>query len=201
MTPRPGLRESKKRRTRAALARAAWELLATEGLAAVTPESVAARVGVSGNTFRNYFSCREEAIIEVVIPRMESLAEGLRARPVDEPVWDSLTHVLPVEMSAMFGRHADVVVLLRATKENPTILAQHLTAIERVKRLLAEAIHERTGDDDLPSRLLAEAAGLAVRTSIEVWALGDESSSLADIVTESITQLRSGIPVGDKGQS
>jgi pentalenolactone synthase len=134
MTPRPGLRERKKRATRAALSRAAWELLVDKGLAAVTPENVAARVGVSGNTFRNYFFSREEAIVEATIPRIESIADALRSRPAGEPVWDSLAEVLPGEASAMVGNHADVVVLVRVTRENPTILAQHLTAIERVTR-------------------------------------------------------------------
>ncbi|MET7339385.1 TetR/AcrR family transcriptional regulator [Nonomuraea sp. NPDC005650] len=198
MTPRPGLRERKKQATRTALSRAAWELLVEQGLAAVTPESAAARVGVSANTFRNYFSCREEALVEAIIPRVESIADALRARPAGEPVWDSLAEVLPGQVSAMVGRHEDVAVLLRVTKENPTILAQHLTAIERVKRLLAEAIYERTGADDLPSRLLAEAAGVAVHTSIEAWATGHGSTSLAHVVRESIAQLRAGIPLGDR---
>lgn len=197
MTSRPGLRERKKQATRAALSRAAWELLVDKGLAAVTPESVAERVGVSGNTFRNYFFSREEAIVEAIIPRVESIADALRARPAGEPVWDSLAEVLPGEVSTMVGRHEDVVVLLRVTTENPAILAQHLTAIERVKRLLAEAIYERTGNDDLPSRLLAEAAGVAIHTSIAAWAGGNGSTSLAEVVRESIAQLRTGIPAGD----
>lgn len=54
--------------------------LVGKDLAAVTPESVAARVGVSPNTFRNYFFSREEAIVEAIIPRVESIAETLRAR-------------------------------------------------------------------------------------------------------------------------
>lgn len=199
MTSQPGLRERKKQATRTALSRAAWRLLVDEGLRAVTPESVAAVVEVSPNTFRNYFSSREEAIVEATIPRVESIADALRARPVGEPIWESLAEALPSEvaaMAAMVGGREDVALLLRVTRDNPTVLAQQLTAIERVKRLLAEAIYERTGRDDLASMLLAEAAGVAVHTSIQAWAAGDGSTGLADVVRESIAQLRAGIPVG-----
>ncbi|MFE2938694.1 TetR/AcrR family transcriptional regulator [Streptomyces sp. NPDC059255] len=198
MTRRPGLRERKKQETRTALSRAAWELLADEGLAAVTPENVAARVGVSGNTFRNYFGSREEAIVEAVIPRAGSIADALRARPAGEPVWDSLAEVLPGEVTAMVGSHADVVVLMRVAQENPAILAQHLTAVEAAKRLLAETIAERSGGDGLSSRLLVEAAGAAIRASVETWAAGDGSAGLAGLVRESVAQLRAGLPAGTR---
>lgn len=198
MTQQPGLRARKKQETRRALSHAAWELLVNQGLTAVTPENVAARVGVSGNTFRNYFVSREEAILEAIIPQVESIADALHARPVDEPLWDSLAEVLPGEVSAMVGRHEDVVVLVRVIKENPTILAQHLTAIDSVKRVLARTIFERTGSADLPSRLLAEAAGVAVHTSIESWAVDDGATSLADIVRESVALLRAGLPAAER---
>ncbi|MGI8333065.1 TetR/AcrR family transcriptional regulator [Actinomadura scrupuli] len=195
--PQLGLRERKKQATRTALSNAAWTLMLEKGLDAVTPESVAESVGVSGRTFRNYFFSREEAITEATVRRAESIADALRIRPASEPVWDSLTHVLPDAVSAMVSSREDVVVLLRVARENPTMLAAHLASFERVRRLLAQAIIERTGTDDLASHLLAAAAGTAVRISIEAWGAGDGSTSLPDIVRETITQLRAGIPSGD----
>ncbi|MEU6788910.1 TetR/AcrR family transcriptional regulator [Nonomuraea angiospora] len=201
MTPQPqqGLRERKKQATRAALSHAAWTLMLEKGLDAVSPESVAEVAGVSGRTFRNYFFSREEAIVEATVRHVESIADTLRARPPGEPVWDTLTHVLPDGIAAMVSSREDVVVLLRVARENPGILAAHLASFERVKRLLAQVVAERTGADperDLASRLLAAAAGVAVQTSIEAWAAGDGSTSLPDVVRESIAQLRTGIPLG-----
>lgn len=128
---------------------------------------------------------------------VESIADALRARPAGEPVWDSLTHVLPDAVSAMVSGREDVVVLLRMARENPAMLAAHLSSFERVKWLLAQAVTERTGANDLASRLLAAAAGVAVQTSIEVWAADDGSVGLSDVVRETIAQLRAGIPSGD----
>ncbi len=200
VTPQQGLRERKKQATRAALSHAAWTMMLDKGLDAVSPESVAEAVGVSGRTFRNYFLSREEAIVEAVVRHVEAIADALRTRPAGEPVWDSLANVLPDAVSAMVSRREDVVALLRVAREEPTMLAAHLTSFDRVKRLLEQAIAERTGTEDLASRLLAAAAGVAVQTSIEAWSAGDGSTGLPAIVRETITQLRTGIPSGDAHQ-
>ncbi|MEV5651118.1 TetR/AcrR family transcriptional regulator [Nocardia sp. NPDC052254] len=195
----PGLRERKKQAMRAALSQAAWALMLDQGLQAVSPDSVAAIVGVSGRTFRNYFFSVEEAIVEASIRHVESLAEAVRGRPADEPVWDVLTAVLPDIVATMVSSRADVAMVLRAGRENPSILAAHLTSIDRTSWQLTQAIAERMGTDperDLPTRLLAAAAGMTVRMSLEVWSAGDGSRCLSDVVRAGLGQLRAGIPQG-----
>ncbi len=195
----PGLRERKKQAMRAALSQAAWALMLEQGLKAVSPESVAEIVGVSGRTFRNYFFSVEEAIVEASIRHVETMADAVRARPLDEPVWDALTAVLPDIVATMVSSREDVAMVLRAGRENPSILAAHLTSIDRTSRQLIQAIADRMGTDpeqDLPTRLLAAAAGVTVRTSLEVWSAGDGSTCLADVVRAGLAQLRDGIPQG-----
>lgn len=170
-----------------------------QGLTAVSPESVAEIAGVSGRTFRNYFFSVEEAIVEATIRHVESTAEAVRGRPADEPVWDALAAVLPEMVATMVSSREDVAVLLRAGRENPSILAAQLTSIDRIARQLTEAVAERMGTDperDLPTRLLAAAAGVTVRASLEVWSAGDGSTRLADVVRAGLAQLRAGIPAG-----
>jgi len=194
-----GLRERKKRATRAALSQAAWSLMVERGIDAVTAETVAATVDVSPRTFRNYFSSREEAILDGIVQRASSLVEALRARPADEPVWDSLAHVLPEAITNVLGDRDDIAVLVRVSAANPALLAQQLTVFARVERLIAEVIAERTGADverDLAPHLLAAVPGALMRAVVTFWADGDTDASLPDLVRASITQLRDGLPLG-----
>ncbi|AHH19497.1 putative transcriptional regulator, TetR family [Nocardia nova SH22a] len=141
----------------------------------------------------------EEAIVEASIRHVESMADAVRARPAGEPVWDALTAVLPDLVASMVSSREDVAMVLRAGRENPSILAAHLTSIDRTARQLTQSIAERLGTDpeqDLPTRLLAAAAGVTVRTSLEVWSAGDGSTRLSDVVRAGLAQLRTGIPQG-----
>ncbi|RKF26507.1 TetR/AcrR family transcriptional regulator [Micromonospora globbae] len=199
MTSDVGLRERKKRATRAALSQAAWSLMVERGIDAVTAETVAATVDVSPRTFRNYFSSREEAILDGIVQRASSLVEALRARPADEPVWDSLAHVLPEAITNVLGDRDDIAVLARVSAANPALLAQQLTVFAHVERLIAEVIAERTGADverDLAPHLLAAVPGALMRAVVTFWADGDTDASLPDLVRASITQLRDGLPLG-----
>jgi AcrR family transcriptional regulator len=199
-----GLRERKKLATRSALSDAAWSLMVERGLEAVTPEAVAAAVAVSPRTFRNYFSGREEAILDGMVRRAGSLVAALRARPAGEPVWDSLAHVLPGTIMNVLGDRDAVAVLVRVSRENPAMMAQQLRVFDRIERLIAEVIAERTGADverDLAPRLLAAVPAVAVRTSVTVWAEGDTDTPLPDLIRESIAQLRAGLPVGGESSA
>lgn len=60
-----GLRERKKRATRAALAEAAVRLAAEHGAEKVTVEAISAAAGVSVRTFFNYFDSRDEAFVVI----------------------------------------------------------------------------------------------------------------------------------------
>lgn len=192
-----GLRERKKQETRAALSQAAWSLMLEQGLKAVSPERVAEIVGVSGRTFRNYFFSVEEAIVEATMRHAESMADAVRSRPPAEPVWDVLAAVLPDIVATMVSSRDDVATLLRAGRENPSILAAHLASMDRSSWQLTQAVAERMGTDpqrDLTTRLLAAAAGMTVRISLEVWSASDGSTDLSDVVRAALAQLRDGIP-------
>lgn len=199
MTSELGLRERKKLATRAALSHAAWSLMVEHGLGAVTPEAVAEAVVVSPRTFRNYFASCEEAILYGLVRHAESISEAIRSRPPDESVWDSLGQVLPSIVTGFVGERGDLVVLMRAVRDNPAMLAQHLVTFERAHWLLTEVIAERTGTDvdrDLAPRLLAAVAGVALRISLETWAEGATDLAPPDLVRDSLAQLRAGLPLG-----
>src|SRR5215831_12609313 len=86
-----GLRQRKRRQTRAALSRAAIRLSIQRGWEAVTVDEIAAAANVSPRTFRNYFSTKAEAVAAGHLERMLRIADDLRARPADEPLWTAIT--------------------------------------------------------------------------------------------------------------
>ncbi|MFF1304231.1 TetR/AcrR family transcriptional regulator [Streptomyces sp. NPDC058307] len=199
MKREPSLRERKKLATRAALSRAAWSLMVERGLDAATPEAIAAEVNVSPRTFRNYFASREEAILYSLAQTGPGLLDALRARPVEEPPWDSLTQVLPAFAAAFADQRHIIGSLLRVVDEDPSMRAQHLVTYERIDRQLAELIAERIGAEvrrDLTPRLLAAAAAAVLQTSIEMWARGDRDLALPDLVREGLVEVRAGLPAG-----
>jgi AcrR family transcriptional regulator len=195
------LRDRKKLATREALSNTAFRLVLEHGIDAVTPEAVADAVGVSPRTFRNYFTCREEAVFDGLVLRAGSMVDALRARPAGEPVWDSLLAVLPAHFSEIVGNRQDVAVLRQVVLENPVMFAQNLAAFERIDRLMAETIAERTGRDvdaDLEPALLASCAGVALRTAVDAWTTRGDDVSLPQLVVEALGKLRDGLPIGNE---
>ena len=76
-----GLRERKKRQTRAAIADAAMALFAEHGFDAVTVADVARAADVSEKTVFNYFPAKEDLVLHGGEERRAALIEAIRSRP------------------------------------------------------------------------------------------------------------------------
>ena len=118
-----GLREAKKARTRAALARAALQLVAEDGLAHTTVEAIAARADVSPRTFFNYFDSKDEAVVHLSTDRFRHLMGRLFADSADSDAADSDAAAPPA---------------------NPVLQIRDV-----MLRFLGEADPESVADDDL----------------------------------------------------
>jgi hypothetical protein len=103
--------------------------------------------------------------------------------------------LVPSLGAAIPGR--DLMQLLGLIRCHHALLAEHLAGFEDLSRQLAEVIAERTGTDadrDLYPRLLADAAGIALKTSLGLWATGTTGRSLGDIFGEALDLLSRGLP-------
>ena len=200
MTEAVGLRERKKAATRAALSQAAWSLMLDHGLEAATPEAIAQAAQVSPRTFRNYFSSREEAIVDDLVQRYLAFVNRISARPIDESIWDSLSAVLASMATEIVGDRGKVAVLMRIVAESPAMRAQLLLVTEQVSWAITKVIAERTGTDpehDLSPRLMASAVGTAISAAVSFWARNGTAAPLSDVLRDCLAQLRAGLPVGD----
>lgn len=73
------IREQKKLAAARELAAAAYQLACERGYDVVSTDDVTSRAGYSRRTFANYYSCKQEAVVEGFLLRI-----GLRGRRVDE---------------------------------------------------------------------------------------------------------------------
>jgi AcrR family transcriptional regulator len=76
-----GLRERKKRQTRAAIAQAAMRLFVARGFDEVTVADVARAADVSEKTVFNYFPAKEDLVLHGGEERRAALIEAIRTRP------------------------------------------------------------------------------------------------------------------------
>ncbi|GGK39037.1 TetR family transcriptional regulator [Pilimelia terevasa] len=193
-----GLRERKKAATRRALSQAALRLAIAQGLAEVTAEAVAAAVGVSPRTFHNYFGSKEEAVAAAVEARTRALADDLRARPADEPLWDAVTAVTLRRFASGYADVAETVAAQRLVLSTPALRAHHYQVSDATDRVLVEAVAARTGldpDRDLYPRLVVAAVSSAALAAMQLWADGTSGAgSAADVLVDALAQLRAGLP-------
>src|SRR5262249_31725611 len=110
-----GLRERKKRRTRAALVEAAARLFAERGYDGTTVADIAAAADVSTRTFFSYFRAKEDVLFAGTDQRLRAMVEAFDATEAASPleaVRRILEHVLaasddlssPDRLAIMFAR-------------------------------------------------------------------------------------------------
>jgi AcrR family transcriptional regulator len=199
-----GLRERKKRETRAALSRATIRLCLERGLSNVTVEEIAEAANVSVRTFRNYFSNKAEAVAAGHLERALRIADELRARPADEPLWDSIVSAVQAQLAPGEGdgggsspdrRRHDALRLLLA---EPALQGEVLKADVAARDELAKAIAERTGTDvahDVYPKLVAAVVGAGSAVAVEHCLSADRPMPLGPLLREVFDRLTAGLPV------
>ncbi|MEU6749456.1 TetR family transcriptional regulator [Spirillospora sp. NPDC046719] len=190
------LRERKKVATRRALSRAAALLAVERGVEGVTIEAIADAAGVSPRTFHNYFPGKEEAIVAPLTDGAQAVIDALRARPAGEPIWDALREVVREALLPTDTRD-ETIALLRVVKRNPALVGKQLCGLGEMQRQIAEVIAARTGTHagrDLYPHLLAGAAGVAMRTAVDLWVDGRSGADLPELIDSAFAQLRAGLP-------
>ena len=193
-----GLRERKKRETREALSWAVIRLSVERGWDNVTVADVAAAANVSERTFRNYFANKAEAVAARHLDRMLRVADELRGRPADEPLWEAITSSVVSQFAGgqPQSKHWTDAVQLILTE--PDVERGFVRAAETAQRELAAVVAERTGTDvagELYPTLVAAAAGAAITTSMEYWLRADPPVSIEGLIREAFDRLRAGLPV------
>ncbi|MFJ9661270.1 TetR/AcrR family transcriptional regulator [Streptomyces griseoflavus] len=207
-----GLRERKKRATRAALAEAAVRLAAEHGADHVTVEAISAAAGVSVRTFFNYFDSRDDAFVVVDADVGVRVRRALLDAPADLTPLEALREALAAELAEAERQHELWSLHAEVLRAAPHLLVRSLGAQMADEAGLAEVIAERitpgvreSGTTHSPGgegraialypRLLAAVAGTAVRVSVQHWCdRQDEDVPFADVFREVFALLAAGLP-------
>ncbi|MFB6550591.1 TetR family transcriptional regulator [Streptomyces sp. NPDC056405] len=209
-----GLRERKKRATRAALTEAAVRLAAEHGAEKVTVEAISAAAGVSVRTFFNYFDTRDDAFVVIDVDAGVRLRRAVLDAPAGLSPLEALREAMAAELAEAEQHHELWRLHAEVLHASPHLLARGVGAHMAAEADLAEAIAERlhgAGGGEGPGsgpgagegrrtapglypRLLASVANAAVRTSMDHWSAHQEDAAFLDVFHEVFALLAAGLP-------
>jgi AcrR family transcriptional regulator len=181
---RPGLRELKKQRTRAAIQEHGLRLFAEQGYEATTVEQIAAAAEVSPATFFRYFPTKEDLVIQDDYDPL--LVGALETAPADLP---PLAAQIPVaERRVVFER-------VKLVMSVPALRARSLDNMVATIDVLAPPLARRLGRDetDLTVRLYVGAVIGAWLAVLLEWIASDGALDVADLMDTALGALEAGL--------
>jgi AcrR family transcriptional regulator len=191
---RPGLRERKKAKTRAAIREQALRLIGEQGYDATTVEQIAEAAEVSPSTFFRYFPTKEDVVLQ---DDMELLwIDALRAQP---PEVGTITAIRASVGAAFANISADDMATLRETMNLalsiPAVRARMLDEFSRTSQVLADAIAERSGRSPADFEVVT-AAGAVLGVAMAAWfGAGENIEAFADRFERGLALLEAGLPL------
>jgi AcrR family transcriptional regulator len=198
-----GLRERKRRETRAALSLAALRLCVQRGWENVTVDDIAAATNVSPRTFRNYFSTKAEAVAAGHLERLLRIAGDLRARPAGEPMWTAIVNAVaaqfepPANKSQMLADANRWLERIRFVVTEPAIQGEVLRASAAAQAELAKVIAERSGTrraKDLYPQVAAAVVIAVIGTVMDRWLRDGPSGPVLPLLREAFELVAAGFP-------
>jgi AcrR family transcriptional regulator len=166
-TGRPGLRERKKARTRAAIREHALRLFREQGYDATTVEQIAEAAEVSPSTFFRYFPTKEDVVLQ---DDMDLLwMDVFRAQPPDlGPIAAMRTAVRSAFANMAASEFDQLRETMDLTMAIPAVQARMMEEFARTTQRIAEAVAERSGKDasDFAVKALA---GAVVGIAMAAW--------------------------------
>ena len=175
------LREHKKAATRRSLAAAALRLAMERGLDGVRVEEIADEAGVSRRTFSNYFTSKEDAVVDADRERIRALVTLVETRPADEGPWEALRASTTELYRDRPLPDVEWMAQLRLLRRHPSLVARQAGDQVALERELTAVLVRREPDDEV-ARLMAATFLTTVRTGISLWLEGGGKQRLPELV-------------------
>ena len=198
-SPKAGLRERKKARTRASLREHALRLFREKGYQNTTVEQIAAAAEVSPSTFFRYFPTKEDLVLQ------DDMDTRLIAALEQQPPELGPVAAVRAASRQMFDSYtaADMDILRETTQLTMTVPEVRVRALDELARTIgvfAEAVAKRAGRpaDDLAVRTAAGAIMGVIMAITLPWEGFAETQSLEDTIghiDEALALLEAGLPL------
>jgi AcrR family transcriptional regulator len=183
-----GLRETKKRRQRESVERAALDLFVRHGYEQTTVQDICDAAEVGHATFYRYFPTKEDVVFPYRDHDLDALTRLIRC--TERPVPPSMIHNVMVAFAGYLAADDALPARDRLARSNAR-LSEHALTIEREwEDTLARAIAAQAGDrePDLAQHLQAAAAMVVLRVARAQCAAHPAGPSLPERVDASFSQ-------------
>jgi AcrR family transcriptional regulator len=191
--PAPGgLRERKKRATRAAIQHAALALFLKNGYDETTTEQIARAADVSAGTLFNYFPTKESLLADDYDPLFIHL---LASRPPDEPMFTAIRGAIESGLETFLDEDRDLIMArARLQREVPALRAAGMLDRERSATVLREHLAERYGRkrDDFELKVASAIIVSAMATAMEEWLASGGKADVRKLVDRALDVAEAG---------
>lgn len=193
-----GLRERTRRAVQKEITDAAQRLFVDRGYEQTTIDDIADAVGMSRRSVFRYFPTKEDIVVGKFDFVAETIVDELRARPADEPVWESLRRMFDLLIPYVDapGKHAVAEPMQRIVFASPGLLASYLEKLEHMKDSAELVIRERAqergeafADSDPTPRAVIGAAFGCLLAAQHAWLAGGANETFATCVDRAMAAL------------
>lgn len=172
------------------LARAAMELYAEVGFEETTVARIAERAGLTERTFFRHFADKREVLFAGSEQLQELFVQAVADAPPSATPMDAVADALDAAAGAFVDRRGYARQRNAVVQAHPALQERELIKMARLAVALRDALRERGVAE--PTASLTAEAGIAVfRVAFERWLAPKEKRSLAEVIRESLAELRS----------
>ena len=176
--------------SRGRLQEAALALFAERGFDHTTTAHVASRAGLTERTFFRHFADKREVLFGGSVILQERLVAGVAAAPVEAGPLEAVACGLAAA-AAMLGEFRRDLSRLRHTivTTTPELRERELAKLADYATAITTALHDR-GIADHQAALAADLGMTVLRTATERWSSGADDRDLADVMHDTMAELR-----------
>jgi AcrR family transcriptional regulator len=192
---KPGLRERKKAKTRAAIQEHALRLFRQQGYDATTVEQIAEAAEVSPSTFFRYFGSKEEVVAYDAFDPI--LIEAWRAQPPELAPVAALRNALDIVFGGLTTEQmAEMMSRGRLLYSEPELRSAAISELIRSSQMMVDELAARIGrsPDDFEVRVYTGALIGAMLAAI-LPLLDDPQADFITLVDRAFEYLEKGMPL------